>query len=138
MNVSLSYDYWSLRKGRKKSGNFWVFLRKKFSFFAKKVYFYVAHTIAGVWAHFRSTHYSWALSDIFGVFKAGAIFFSFGNVNFLINLKVFAYFRLINELDTSWNLFFFAELLEASKRSYARSRRAMAVAPMFFQSRQRI
>ena len=56
-------------------------------------------------------------------------------MEFLINLKVstdFAYFRLINDLDTSWNLIFLAELFEASNRSSARSRRAMAVAPMFF------
>ena len=48
-------------------------------FFAKKVYFDVPHAIGGAWAHFRRTHYSWALS----------------------------------------------------KRSSARSRRAMAVEPMF-------
>ena len=49
-------------------------------FFAKKVYIDVPHAIGGAWAHFRRTHYSWALS----------------------------------------------------KRLSARSRRAMAVAPMFF------
>ena len=40
MKVSLSYDHWSLRKWRKKSGNFWTFLRK-------------------------NSHCSWALSESF-------------------------------------------------------------------------
>ena len=31
-------------------------------FFAKKVYFDVPHAIGCAWAHFRRTHYSWALS----------------------------------------------------------------------------
>ena len=75
--VSLSYDHGSLRKWRIKIENLWVFLRV---FFAKKVYFDVLHAIGGACAHFRRTHYSWALS----------------------------------------------------KRSSARSHRAMAVAPMFF------
>ena len=52
-------------------------------FFAKKVYIDVPHAIGGAWAHFRGTHYSWAIS----------------------------------------------------KRSSTRSRRAMAVAPMFLRRR---
>ena len=39
------------------------FLRKK-SVLRKKVYFDVPHAIAGAWAHFRRTHFSWALSKI--------------------------------------------------------------------------
>ena len=42
-----------------KNRNIMGFLR---IFFAKKVYFDVPHTIGGAWAHFRRTHYSWALS----------------------------------------------------------------------------
>ena len=61
----------------KKNLKFGFFLRV---FFAKRVYFDVPHAFGGAWAHFRRTHYSWALS----------------------------------------------------KRSSARSRRTMAVAPMFF------
>ena len=40
------------------------FFVKKSVFLRKKVCTGVAHAIGGAWAHFRRTHYSWALSKI--------------------------------------------------------------------------
>ena len=80
------------RKWRLKVGKFLGFLRKK-------VYFDVrnANAIGGAWPYFRRTHYSWALGD-FPRVLGRRDFLSFGNVKFLINLKVFALFRLINHI----------------------------------------
>ena len=64
------------------------------------MYFDVPHAIGGAWAHFRRTHYSWALGD-FPRFLDRRDFQSIKNVKFLINLKGFAdgaYFRLINHI----------------------------------------
>ena len=67
-----------------KNRTFLGFLRKKLVL-RKKVYFDELHAIVGAWAHFRGTHYFWALCKRLSARSRGAMavapMFSFFKTN---------------------------------------------------------
>ena len=126
VKVSLSYNYWALRKWRIKIGKFLFFLQKKSFFSAKEVHFDVPHAL-GVLGRTSVKRITPGPPRRFSEILGRRDILSFGNVKFLIHLNFFAYFayfRLIKHTKPAKQTYF--SLLNTLKPR--RDRRTGAVA----------